>query len=65
MPIYEIQIDITFFNLISCFTYLRSFTSTITFEELEAKHFQVLPEIKEKIVYYKTLLLYFRVQTTT
>jgi hypothetical protein len=45
--------------------HLRSATATITFEELEAKEFQFLPETKEKILYYKFLPLYFRVETTT
>jgi hypothetical protein len=52
------------FNLISCLTYLRSATATFTLEELEAKHFHVLPEIKEQIRYYKVFPLYFRAETT-
>jgi hypothetical protein len=66
VPVYEVRRDnSTLFNIISFFTYLRCATATITFEEPEAKHFQVLPEIKEKIIYYKVLSLYFRVETTT
>lgn len=66
MPVYEVQRgDSTLFNLISCFTYLHSATATINFEELDAKHFQVLPATKEKIDYYKVYPLYCRVETTT
>jgi hypothetical protein len=66
VPIYAVRSDSsTLFNIISFFIYLLCATATITFEELEAKHFRVLPEIKEKIVYYKVLPLYFRVETTT
>lgn len=45
--------DSRLFSLISCFTYLRSATATVSFEELEANHFRVLPAIKEKIDYCK------------
>jgi len=65
VPVYEVQReDSMLFNLISCLTYLRSATATFTLEELEAKHFHVLPEIKEQIRYYKVFPLYFRAETT-
>ena len=49
MPLYEVQRDdSTLFNLILCFTYVRSATATVTFEEIEAKHFRVLPDIKNR-----------------
>jgi hypothetical protein len=66
VPVYEVQTENSnLFNIISYFNYLRCATATISFEALEAKQFQVLPEIKEKIIYYKVLPLYFRVETTT
>jgi len=66
VPVYEVQRENSMlFNLISCFTYLRSSTATITLAELKAKHIQVLPEIKEQILYYKVLPLYFRAEATT
>lgn len=66
MPAYEVQReDSMLFNLTWCFTYLRSATATITLEELKPKHIQVLPEIKEQILYYKVIPLYFRAETTT
>jgi hypothetical protein len=64
--VYEVQReDSTLFSLISCFTYLRSATATISFEELEVKHVHVLPAIKEKTDYYKFFPIGCRVGTTT